>query len=163
MSISTPPGWDASPLQGYANIIFTGTLRHYPHSTLLVDNTYIHTAVKRGARAQFPKFFAFNPKVKTVAEKLSFKLRIWPGNLVMEILKYSQLVIFSHSTFFYNVFLQKSCRFSLQVRGCENRKWRWIFTFDRCVTYTNVCFWETAHLPLPKPNFNTYFSRWAKC
>ena len=46
-----------------------------------------HTAVKRGARAQFSqkfcltvlnfrKIFAFKPKVKTVAEKLSFKLRI---------------------------------------------------------------------------------------
>ena len=32
--------------------------------------------------------------------RLSFKLRIWPGNLVMDILKYSQLVIFSHSTVF---------------------------------------------------------------
>ena len=27
----------------------------------------------------------------------------------------------------------------------------------------NVCFWETAHLPLPQPNINPYFSRWPKC
>ena len=42
----------------------------------------------------------FKPKVKTVAEKLSFKLRIWPGHLVIDILKSSQVVIFSHSTIF---------------------------------------------------------------
>ena len=33
----------------------------------------------------------------------------------MDILKSSQLVVFSHSTIFYNIFLQKSCRFSLQT------------------------------------------------
>ena len=33
----------------------------------------------------------------------------------MDILKSSQLVIFSHSTIVYNIFLQKSCRFSLQI------------------------------------------------
>ena len=27
----------------------------------------------------------------------------------------------------------------------------------------NVYFWETAYLPLPKPNINTYFLLWAKC
>ena len=27
----------------------------------------------------------------------------------------------------------------------------------------NVCFWETAHLPIRKPNIDTYFSPWAKC
>ena len=27
----------------------------------------------------------------------------------------------------------------------------------------NVCFWETAHLPLPKPNINTSFLLWEKC
>ena len=49
---------------------------------------------------KFSKIFASKPKVKTVAEKLRFKLRIWPGHLVMDILKSSQLVIFSHSTIF---------------------------------------------------------------
>ena len=44
---------------------------------------FAHTAVKRGAGAQFPlkpslvlKIFAFKPKVKTVAEKLSYILRV---------------------------------------------------------------------------------------
>ena len=61
----------------------------------------LHTAVKRAARAHFsPKIFAFKPKGKTAAEKLSFVLRIWPGNLLMDILRDSQLVIFSHSTTF---------------------------------------------------------------
>ena len=41
-----------------------------------------------------------NPRLKTVAEKLSFILCIWPGNLLMNILRDSQLVIFSHSTIF---------------------------------------------------------------
>ena len=27
----------------------------------------------------------------------------------------------------------------------------------------NVCFWETAHPPLPKPSINAYFLHWAKC
>ena len=27
----------------------------------------------------------------------------------------------------------------------------------------NVCFWETAHLPLLKANIKTYFLLWAKC
>ena len=56
------------------------------HARLDFQPFWEHTAVKRGARAQFPpklslkqgfsKIFAFKPKVKTVAEKLSFKLRI---------------------------------------------------------------------------------------
>ena len=32
-----------------------------------------------------------------------------------------------------------------------------------CQYRINECFWETAHLPLSKPNINTYFSLWAKC
>ena len=91
------------------------------------------------------KIFAFKPKVKTVAEKLSFKLRIWPRHLVMDILKSSQLVIFSHKTIFItfsyrSLVITFSYRslvgfvFKLyEVRGGENRKWRWIFAFDRCV------------------------------
>ena len=77
-----------------------------------------HTMVKPGARAQFPpklslnkvkfsKIFAFQPKVKTVAEKLSFILRIWPGNLLIDILRDSQPIIFSHSTIFI-IFFYKS-------------------------------------------------------
>ncbi len=27
----------------------------------------------------------------------------------------------------------------------------------------NLGFWETSHLPLPKPNINPYISLWAKC
>ena len=73
----------------------------------------IHTAVKRGAHAQFapklslnkvfnkfPKVFAFKPKVKTVAEKLSFVLRIWSETLLMDDLRDSQLAIFSPCTIF---------------------------------------------------------------
>ena len=101
-----------------------------------------HTAVKRGARAQFPlkfsKIFAFKPKVKTVAEKLSFKLHIWPGHLVMDILKSSQLVIFSHSTIFITFSYRSLAGFLFKVRGGENRKWRWIFAFDRCVHLTSM-------------------------
>ena len=44
---------------------------------------------------------------------------------------------------------------SLRPCSCAENKWKnsWI----------NVCFWETDHLPLPKPNINPYFSLWAKC
>ena len=28
---------------------------------------------------------------------------------------------------------------------------------------SNLGFWETAHLPLPQVNINTYFSLWEKC
>ena len=49
---------------------------------------------------KFSKIFAFESKVKTVAEKLSFILRIWLENLLMDIFRDSQLVIFSHSTIF---------------------------------------------------------------
>ena len=64
-------------------------LRSLPRASIrtLHDTLHAHTAVKRGARAQFPpklslnslklsKIFALKPKVKTVAEKLSFKLHI---------------------------------------------------------------------------------------
>ena len=54
----------------------------------------------------------------------------------MDILRDSQLVIFSHGTTFITfsykslaVFLLNYCK----VRGGENQKWRWIFAFDRCV------------------------------
>ena len=44
--------------------------------------------------------------------------------------------VLSPQYYFYNIFLQTFCRFSLQtlakVQGGENRKWRWIFAFDRC-------------------------------
>ena len=58
-------------------------------------------------KCKFPKIFAFKPKVKTVAEKLSFILRIWPGNLLIDILRDSQPIIFSHSTIFI-IFFYKS-------------------------------------------------------
>ena len=54
----------------------------------------------------------------------------------MDILKSSQLVIFSHSTIFITFsteVLQVLSSNSYKVRGGENRKWRWIFAFDRCV------------------------------
>ena len=44
--------------------------------------------------------FAFEPKVKTAGEKLSFVLRIWLGNFLMDILKDSKLLIFSPSAIF---------------------------------------------------------------
>ena len=81
---------------------------------------------------KFSKIFTFKPKVKTVTGKLSFKLRIWPGNLVMDILKYSQHVIFSHCTIFIT-FSYRCLAGSYEVRGGKNRKWRRIFAFDRCV------------------------------
>ena len=37
--------------------------------------------------------------------------------------------------YFYNIFLLKVFSSnSYEVRGGENRKWRWIFAFDRCVS-----------------------------
>ena len=54
----------------------------------------------------------------------------------MDILKSSQLVIFSHSTIFTTFpteVLQVFSSNCYEVRGGENRKWRWIFAFDRCV------------------------------
>ena len=49
---------------------------------------------------KFLKIFTFKPKVKTVTKKLSFVLCIWAENLLMNILRDSQLVIFPHSTTF---------------------------------------------------------------
>ena len=51
----------------------------------------------------------------------------------MDILKSSQLVIFSHSTIFITFSYRSLAGFLFKVRGGENRKWRWIFAFDRCV------------------------------
>ena len=47
---------------------------------------------------KFLKISALKCKVKTVAEKWSFILRIWPVNLLIDNLRDSQLVIFSLST-----------------------------------------------------------------
>ena len=74
--------------------------------------------------------FAFKSKVKTVAEKLSFTLRTLPGNLRMDILRDSQLVIFSPSTIFITfptVVLQVFFSNSRKVWGGENWKRIWIF------------------------------------
>ena len=72
---------------------------------------------------KFSKNFAFKPKVKTVAEKLSFKLRIWPGHLVMDILKSSQLVIFSHSTIFITFTYRSLASFLFKLlRSSRGRK-----------------------------------------
>ena len=58
----------------------------------------------------------------------------------MDILKSSQLVIFSHSTIVYNIFLQKSCRFSLQT----------LTKFEVVKTGSGVGFLRlTAVCPLP--------------
>ena len=54
----------------------------------------------------------------------------------MDILKSFQLVIFSHSTIFITFSYRSLAGFLFklyEVRGGENRKWRWIFAFDRCV------------------------------
>ena len=41
---------------------------------------------------------------------------------------------------------------------------RWLITVDSCAPLRQVgTFLETAHLPLPKANINTYFSLRAKC
>ena len=86
----------------------------------------------RLAKSQISEIFAFKPKVKTVTEKLSFVLRTWPGNWLMVILRDSQLVIFSQY-YFNNIFLQ-SIAGVFSANSCNgNRKWRWIFAFDRCV------------------------------
>ena len=80
-----------------------------------------HTAVKRGARALFPQKRSLN-------KVLNFR----KFYLVMDLLRDSQLAICSLSTifitFFYKV-LQVFPSNSYEVRGSENRKWRWIFAF----------------------------------
>ena len=92
-------------------------------SAVLTEVYDVHTAVKRGARAQFPpKIFAFKPEVKTVAEKLSFKLHIWPGHLVMDILKSSQLVIFSHSTIFITFSYRSLAGFLFKLLRSSRRR-----------------------------------------
>ena len=63
----------------------------------------------------------------------------------MDILKSSQLVIFSHSTIFITFSYRSLAGFLFKVRGGENRKWRWIFAFDRCVHLTSMsCLLEPA-------------------
>ena len=39
----------------------------------------------------------------------------------------------------------------------------YLWAIDCKNIWINVCFWETSHLPLPKPNINTYFLLWEKC
>ena len=103
-----------------------------------------HTAIKRGAHAQLPpklslnkvlnfrKSFAFKPKVKTVAEKLSFALCIWPGNLLMDILRDSQLVIFSHSTTFITFSFKSQAGFLFNFLQ-SSRRWKPEVELDFCV------------------------------
>ena len=62
------------------------------------------------------------PKVKTVAEKLSFKLRIWPENLPMDILRDSQHVIFSHSTTFITFPYKRLAGFLLKFLQSSRRR-----------------------------------------
>ena len=66
---------------------------------------------------EFSNIVAFKPKVKTFAETLSFLLCIWPGNLLMDILRDSQLVIFFHSHYFYNLFFFKLTKFETAKTG----------------------------------------------
>ena len=89
------------------------------------------TAVKSGVRAQFPPKlslnkvlnFAFKPKVKTGAEKLSIMLRISPEYLLMDIFRHSQLVIFSPSTISQTFFLQSLAGFlSKLIRSSRRRR-----------------------------------------
>ena len=56
----------------------------------------------------------------------------------MDILRDSQLVIFSQSTTFITVSNKSRTGFLCEVRGGKNRKWRWIFAFDRCVKLSNM-------------------------
>ena len=76
----------------------------------------------------FRKFSLSSPKLRQFAEKLSFILRIWPGNLLMDILRDSQLV--SLPVLFLKHFstkvLQVFSSNSYEIRGGKNRKWRWI-------------------------------------
>ena len=90
--------------------------------------------------------------LKTAAKKVSFKLRICPGHLVMDILKSSQLVIFSHSTIFITFSYRSLAAFfssnSYEVRGGENQKWRWIFAFERCVGLIDLSLALSTYLRL---------------
>ena len=63
----------------------------------------------------------------------------------MDILKSSQLVIFSHSAIFITFSYRSLAGFLFKLlrssRG-ENGKWRWIFAFDRCVGMNSYQQWQ---------------------
>ena len=125
---------------------FNWCLRAVPTSI-----TARHAAVKLGARAYFPpklslykvftfpKIFAFKPKVKTVAETLSFVLRIWPGNLLMDILRDSQLVIFFHSTTFITLIFPTKVSQVFSSKSCK------VQGFKKPEVALNFCVWPLCN------------------
>ena len=94
----------------------------------------MHTAVKRVARAQFQPKLSLNKvlnfrKFSLSSPKLRQSLTRTFSDGHPKVLPACN---FLSQYYFYNIFLQKSCRFSLQTLT-KYRKWRWIFAFDRCV------------------------------
>ena len=64
----------------------------------------------------------------------------------MNILRDSQLVIFSPSTIFTTFSYKSFSSNSRKVRGGENRKWHWMFAFDCCVIQTRLTIAGVCHL-----------------
>ena len=101
-------------------------------------------AVKRGTRAQFPPKLLLNLNFRKVSLsspkslKKSFRLCIWPANLLMDILRDSQLVIFSYSTTF-KTFSNKSLAGFL-FKFLQSSRWRkpelasdfWVWPLCKC-------------------------------
>ena len=54
-------------------------------------------------------------------------------------------------------------RFCFLKKKLDKLSCPYLWTLDCKNIWINVCFWETSHLSLPKPNINTYFVLWAKC
>ena len=79
------------------------------------------------------KIYAFKSKVKTVSEKLSFILRIWPENFLMDILRDPQLVIFAPNTIFITFFYKSLARFLFKLRIRSSRLRRPEVALDFCV------------------------------
>ena len=88
--------------------------------------------LKQNGNDDFEKFSFFffklherwRSSIKTISEKLIFNFLIWPGNLLMDILSESQLVIFSSNAIFITfpwkvlqAFSSNSCKFEAVKAG----------------------------------------------
>ena len=114
-----------------------------PHSGETRGAFAVPAKTLAGQSLKFPTIFAFTTKLKRVAEKLSFILRIWPGNLLMDILRDSQLVIFSPSNIFIT-FSYKSSRFFLQT----------LAKFEAAKTGSGVGFLRLTAVCIPSPRID---------
>ena len=74
------------------------------------DGRYVYRWIKR---KDF--FVASNFQISKFAEKLSFVLHIWSGNSLMDILRDSQLVFFSHSTTFITLSYKSLAEFLFKL------------------------------------------------